>query len=181
VIRRPLAALLLSTAAAGACVPAARYPEPGEPGPVVTAAGDTIPEGPDRNAFMAGYDAGLARAQAVSASDLGFTEAAVGGLVAGFTLPWLVSGMVHLTPIAYYTAGGIGLMVISGWSGPAQPLTRLPAFVVYQGPLYQAGYREGYARGHRSILQAHRRRAAIGGTGIGIVLGVITIFDIIGG
>jgi hypothetical protein len=166
--------------AAAACTPAVRYPGPGEPGPVVTAGGDTIPEGPGRDAFMAGFDAGLDRARSTSAPDLGYTEAWVGGAVVGFMTPLL--GVGRPPPAAYYiTAGGLGLIGLSRLAGVTPPLVQLPASVIDQGPHYQAGYREGYDRGRQAILRPHRWRGAATGAGVGLGLGLLALWSLIQG
>jgi len=167
---RLLALVCLSATAGAACAPAARYPAPGEPGPVVTAAGDTIPEGPDREAFMAGYRAGYDRAREVGGpygwSVLG---GAIGGAVTTVALPLSLIGGYWFLPFA---VGGIALIRGVAAVDRIEPLTDLPPPVAEQGAVSQAGYREGYVRGLR--LQPRKE------TAMGVFIGLLWGLGILG-
>lgn len=151
----------------------AGYPEAGEPGPVVTADGETIPEGPARDTFMAGYDAGFKRsAESGGSYMLRTLGGAAGGIVAASNLPVLLSGWILAAPTV---ALGVGVVTAAVLVGPTPPLTPLPASVVEQGPLYADGYREGYIRG----VQEKRRFAAIGGALLGTGAGIALLFALL--
>lgn len=165
-VMRPSLALLVLVAVTGtACIPnLARYPEPGEPGPVITADGERIPEGPDRDAFMAGYHAGYERADAaVTANRWPKRTGAIGGLVTGATVPLTLLGWVPGIPFAL---GGIGLVVLAKRVGPDPTLSEVPDSVAGRGVRYEEGYREGYARG----VRLDRERWTAGGVMAGILV-----------
>lgn len=168
-----LAVAFLSIFAGTACTASlARYPKAGEPGPVVTAAGDTIPYGPARDTFMAGYRAGFERSGEVEgAYALRVLAGAGGGLLVGSNFLPLLAGRI---PAAPGMVAGVGLVTAAVSYGPIPPLTP-PTSVAEQGPLYVAGYREGYTRG----IQEKRRFAAIGGALLGTGAGVALLFALL--